>query len=67
MVRPCGEKDRRKCSYEKMEVSGHQKIGRQKRWWSDVIRKYMKEKGIQREEAQDRRIWKMKSLCSDPN
>ena len=27
----------------KMEVSGHRKIGRPKRRWSDVIRKYTKE------------------------
>ena len=45
----------------KMEVGGHRKIGRPKLRWSDVIRKDMKEKGIQREEAQDRRLWRMKT------
>ena len=36
MVRPCGEKDRRRCSNENMEVDGHRKIGRPKRRWSDA-------------------------------
>ena len=39
----------------KMEVGGHGKIGRPKLRWSDVIEKTYKEKGVQREEAQDRR------------
>ena len=43
-----------RCSNDKMQVSGHRKIGRLKLRWSDVIRKDMKEKGVQREEAQDR-------------
>ena len=60
MVRPCGEKER-SCSNEKMEVSGHRKIGRPKLRWSDVRRKHMREKGVQREEAQDRRTWRMKT------
>ena len=29
--------------------------------WSDVIRKYMNEKQVKREEAQDGRIWRMKT------
>ena len=28
-------------------MDGHRKIGRSKLRWSDVIRKYMKEKGVQ--------------------
>ena len=45
----------------KMEVSGHRKIGRLHLRWSDVIRKYTKEKEVQKEEAQDRRTWRMKT------
>ena len=39
----------------KMEMDGHRNIGRRKLRWSDVIRNYMKEKGVKIEEAQDRR------------
>ena len=42
-----------------MDVIGHWKIGRER--WRDVIRRYMKETGVQREEAQDRRMWR----CAD--
>ena len=38
----------------KMEIGGHRKIGRPKLKWGDVIRKYMKEKGVKIEEEQDR-------------
>ena len=51
MVRPCGEKDRRDIVNQNMELGGHQQIGRPKLRWSDVIRKYMNEKGVQRKEA----------------
>ena len=61
MVRPCGEKDRRRCSYENMEVGGHRKRGRPKLRWSDVIRKDMKEKGVKIEEEQDQRTWRLKT------
>ncbi len=37
-----------------IDVGGHQKIGRPKLRWSDVIRKDMKEKGVKIEEAKDR-------------
>ena len=40
-----------------MEVSGHQKIGRPKLRWSDVMWKDMKEKQVKIEEALDRRTW----------
>ena len=50
----------------KMEVGGHRKIGRPKLRWSDVTRKDMKEKGVKIEEAQDRRTWRLKTRCADP-
>ena len=61
MVRPCGEKDRRRCSNENMEVGGHRKIGRPKLRWSDVTGKDTKENGVQRKAAQDRRTWRMET------
>ena len=45
----------------KMEVGGHRRIGRAKMRWSDVIRIDIKEKQVKREEAQDRRTWRMKT------
>ena len=42
-------------------MGGHRKIGRPKLRWSDVIRKDMKEKQVQREEAQDRSMWRLKT------
>ena len=39
----------------KMEVGEHRKIGRLKMRWSDVKGKYMKEKRITIQEAQDRK------------
>ena len=33
---------------------------------SDVIRKYTKEKQVKREEAQDQKMWRMKTQCADP-
>ena len=50
MVRPCGEKG--SCSIENMEVFGHRKMEDQTEV-SDVVRKNMKEKEVQREEEQD--------------
>ena len=50
----------------KMEVVGHRKIGRPKLRWSDVIRKYMNETWVTREEAQYLRIWTIKTWCADP-
>ena len=44
----------------KTEVGGHRKIGRPKLRWSDVIRKDMKETGVEREEK-DRRRWRLKT------
>ena len=51
----------------KMGVGEHQKIGRPKLRWSDVIRKDMKEKQVKIEEAQDRRTWRLKTLCANHN
>ena len=44
-----------------MEVSGHRMIGRPKLRWSDVIRKYMKEKGVKTEKHKtgERGDWKL--------
>ena len=50
----------------KMEVRGHRHIGRPKLKWRDVIRKDTKEKGAQREEAQDRRTWRMRTQRAYP-
>ena len=61
IVRPCGEKDWRRCSNENMEVGGHWKIGRPILRWGDVIRKYMKEKQVKIEVAQDQRTWRLKT------
>ena len=41
----------RRCSNEKMEVSGHRKIGIPKLRWSDVTQKDLHDKEVQREEA----------------
>ena len=52
-----------------MEVGGHRKIGRLDILrWSDVIRirKYMKEKQVKIEEAQDRKTWRLKIQSADP-
>ena len=54
-------------SNENMEVGGHRKIGSSKLVWSDVIRKNMTKKQIKIEEAQDRRIWRMKTYTPTPN
>ena len=56
MVRPCGEKDRRRCSTDnKEDGSGSTpKYVNTKTGWSDVIRKHTKETGV-KEEAEDRR------------
>ena len=50
----------------KMEVGGYRNIGRLKLRWSDVIRKYMKEKGVNIEEEEDRRNWILKTPRADP-
>ena len=42
-----------------MEVGGHRKIGRPKLRRTNVILIHMKEKTVQREEAQDQRMWRM--------
>ena len=52
---------RERCSNENMEAGGQRKIGRPKLRWYAVTRKDMKEKGVQREEAQDRRTWRLKT------
>ena len=43
----------RRCSNENMEDGGLRKIGRPKLGWSDVIRKYMNEKQVKIEDAQE--------------
>ena len=43
-----------------MDVGWHRNTGRPKLRWSDVIRKYMKEKQVKIEDAQDRSTWKLK-------
>ena len=50
----------------KMEVGVHRKIGRQKLRWSDVIRKYMKEKQVKIEEAQDGENVEIENLMRRP-
>ena len=50
----------------KMEERGHRHIGRPNLKWRDVIRKDTKEKGVQREEAQYRRTWRMKTQRAYP-
>ena len=47
-------------------MGGHRKIGRPKLGWSVVIRKDMKEKQVEIEEAQDRRTWRLKTRYADP-
>ena len=47
-----------------MEEGGHRKIGRPKLRRSDAIGKDMKEKQV-KIEAQDRRMWRLKTLCAD--
>ena len=49
-----------------MELAGYRKIRRPKLMWSDVIRKYMKEKQVKIEEAQYRGMWRLKTRCADP-
>ena len=44
-----------------MEVGEHRKLRRPKLRLSDVVRKYMREKGVKIEEAQDRRTWRLKT------
>ena len=51
----------------KIEVSRHRKIGRPTPRWSDVVRKYMKEKQVKIEEAQDRRMWRLKTCRTELN
>ena len=46
-------------------MDGHRNIGRPNQRWSDVIRKYIKEKGVKIEEGQDRRTWRLEMRCSE--
>ena len=50
----------------KMEVGGHRKTGRPKLRWSDIVTKYMTQKGVQIEEAKDRRTWRINTRFVDP-
>ena len=52
-------------SAENVEVGGHQKIGRPKLRWSDVIRKYTNEKRVKKE-AHDRITWRLKTRFAEP-
>ena len=54
-------------SNENMDVGGHRKIGRPKLRWSDVIRKYMKDKQLKIEDAQYRRTCRLTIRCPTPN
>ena len=38
-----------------IEVGGYRKTGRPKLRWNDVFRKYLNEKGVKKDEAQERR------------
>ena len=59
MVKPCGEKDWRRCSNEDMEVGGHRNIGRQRLRWNDVVRKHMKEKRWKKHKTGECGDWKL--------
>ena len=48
-----------------MEEGGHRQIERPKVRWSDVIRKYLKEKQVKIEEASDRITSMYKTRCVD--
>ena len=50
-----------------MEVGGHLHIGRPLLILSDVIGKYMKEKGVKIEEELNRRTWSLTTRCTDSN
>ena len=50
----------------KLEVGGHRNIGKPKLRYYYVIRKYMKEKQLKIEEAQDWRAWIMNTRCANP-
>ena len=62
-ARTCGQKDIGRCCNENTEDGSD---------WPPNYRKTktegedMKEKRLRREEAQDRRTWRMKTQCSDP-
>ena len=47
-------------------MGGHRQIGKPKLRWSDVIRKDIKEKQLNIEEAQYRITWRVKTRCADP-
>ena len=51
----------------RMEVGGLRKTETPKFRWSEVIRKYTKEKRVQREEAQYQGTWRLKTLRATPN
>ena len=44
----------------------HLSEGRPKLRWSDVTKKYTKEKQVKIEETQDGRTWRLKTRCADP-
>ena len=72
MVRPRGLFVERKTEEDvvmipwKMEVGGHRNIERPKMRWREVMRKDMKEKRVNIEEAKYRRKCRLKTRCADP-
>ena len=49
-----------------MEPPGRRRRGRPKRRYMDVIREDMRDAGVRREDAGDRRRWKQMICCGDP-
>ena len=50
----------------RMEVPGRRKRGRPRRRWMDNIKADMLERGLQREDPQERAVWRLKIRCGDP-
>ena len=50
----------------RMEIPGRRKRERPRRRWMDNIKADMLERGLQREDTQDRAVWRSKIRCGDP-
>ena len=50
----------------RMEIPGRRKRGWPRRRWMGNIRADMLERGLQREDTQDRAVWRSKIRCGDP-